>query len=143
MSETRHDEKVEEKQEKQEEKDEKGRGGWEEKWRRDPLNAITWAAILIWAGVVLLVENAGLLARYEGWEAWSFILLGAGVIVLLKAVVSAAVPEYRRPVGGDIVLGFILIGVGLGDLVGWTVVGPLVLIAIGISILLRGMVGRR
>lgn len=34
-----------------EEKDEKGREeSWDEKWRRDPLNAAGWALLLIWLG---------------------------------------------------------------------------------------------
>ena len=48
------------------EKDEKERSKQEEKtaeekWQRDPLGATIWALVLIWAGVVLLAENLGLL----------------------------------------------------------------------------------
>ena len=134
-------EKDEEKREKDEEKEEKS---WDEKWRRDPLGAAVWAAILIWAGVVLLVENIGLLAgvRILGArpEAWPIILIGAGVIVLLEVLVRLLVPSYRRPVGGSLVFAIILVGAGLGDIFGWNVVWPVVLIAIGVSLLLRGLI---
>jgi len=118
-----------------EEKDEKGKEeGWEEKWRRDPLNAALWAIILIWAGLVLIAINLNILGG--GWKAWPVIFLGAGVIVLLGVVVRLLVPAYRRPVTGNIIFGFILLGIGLGELTRWDVVGALVLIAIGVSILL-------
>lgn len=139
MSEQRRDEKWEKEEEKKHEKEEKS---WDEKWRRDPLSAIVWAAILIWAGLVLFGENLGLLVRYEQLEAWSLIFLGAGVIVLLEVVVRLLVPDLRRGVTGTLIFGLILLAIGLGDLVSWTLIGPLVLIAIGLSILLRGVIGR-
>ena len=139
MSERQHGEKYE----KEEEKQEKEEKSWEEKWRHDPLNAVGWAAILIWAGLVLLAENLGLLVRYERLETWALIFIGAGLIVLLGVVVRLVVPEYRRPVTGSLILGAVLLAIGLGDLIGEGVVWALVLIAIGAAMLLRGFLGRR
>ena len=134
-------EKEEEKREKETEKEEKT---WEEKWRRDPLGAAVWAAILIWAGLVLLVQNTGLLTNLTigdtSVEAWPIILIGAGLILLLEVAVRVLVPSYRRPVGGSIIFAVIVVGIGLGDLFGWTVVWPLILIAIGVGMLLRGLI---
>ncbi len=151
MAEQRRDEKQDEKEEeKRSEKQEKEGQSWEEKWRRDPLGSIVWALILIWAGVVFLADNLGLLGglRRTGWGdgrgallaigAWDVILMGAGIILLLEVAVRLAIPAYRRPVMGTLILAAVLIGIGLGNLFGWTVVGPLVLIAIGVGILLRG-----
>ncbi len=122
-----------------EEKEEKGKEeSWEEKWRRDPVSAALWAFILIWAGLVLIAVNLNLFGI--GWEAWPIIFLGAGVIVLLGVVVRLLVPAYRKPVTGSIIFGFILVGIGLGELTRWDVVGALVLIAIGVSILLSRFV---
>jgi hypothetical protein len=131
---------MQEKDEKHEEKEEKN---WEEKWRRDPLGGIVWASILIWAGVVLLADNLRLFARFERLEAWAIILIGAGLILLLEVVVRLLVPAYRRAVTGTLILGLILIGAGLGDLLSWNVIGPLILILFGVFILLRGLIGRR
>jgi hypothetical protein len=127
------------------EKDEKGRGeSWEEKWRRDPVDAAGWAAIFIWAGLVLLGDNMGLLDNLSTrLEAWSVIFIGAGVIVLLGVLFRLLVPAYRRPVTGSLIFGVILLGIGLGEVVGWVVIGPLVLIAIGVGVLLRGLLGGR
>ncbi len=123
-------------EEKQEEKQ-------DEKWRRDPLSAIVWAGILIWAGVVLLAGNLGFLAnlgiRGTYWETWPIIFIGAAVIVFLEALVRLVVPAYRRAVGGTLFFAAFLLAIGLGNLVGWSVVGPLLLIAFGLSVLVRGL----
>jgi hypothetical protein len=126
--------------EKQEEKEEKT---WEEKWRSDPLSAIVWAAIFVWAGLVLLVDNLGFLVRFEHLEAWALIFIGAGLIVLLEVTVRLLVPDYRRPVTGTFIFGLVLLAIGLGGAVGWGVIWPLVLIVVGLAILLRGLTGRR
>lgn len=130
MSEQQRHEK-EEKEEKDEEKSQ------EEKWRRDPLSGMVWAAILIWAGLVLLADNLGLLAPLGGIEAWALILIGAGVILLLEVVIRLTMPAYRRAVTGTLIFGLILIGGGLGEMVSWNVMGPLILIGVGAFILLR------
>ena len=127
------------------EKEEKGRDeSWDEKFRRDPLNAAGWAFLFIWAGLVLLAENMGVLDNLRaGLDAWSVIFIGAGVLVLLGVLIRLFVPAYRRPVGGSIVFGFILLGIGLGEVVGWIAIWPLILIGIGVSWLLRMFLGGR
>ena len=132
-----------EKEEKREEKEEKSR---EEKWARDPLSGIVWAAILIWAGLVLLADSFKLLQDVSvlgsPLRAWSLIFAGAGVIVLLEVCVRLVVPVYRRPVIGTFIFGVILLGIGLGDTIGWSVFWPVILIAIGIAILIGGLFRR-
>ena len=129
MSEPRRDEK--------EEKNEKGRDdSWDEKWRRDPVEAAVWAFVLIWAGIVWLLSNTGTLESIFGEkvEWWAVGFLGAGLIVLLGVGARLVVPAWRRPVIGSLILGLIFIGIALGQITGgWVVVGPLVLIGIGIA----------
>jgi hypothetical protein len=134
-------EKEEEKAEKEHEKEEKGQ--WEEKWRRDPLSAARWAIILIWAGIALLVEQLPFMAAIGWLDGWGLAFAGAGVIVLVEAVVRLFVPAYRRPIGGILVLAAIFLGIGLGSLFGWEVTGALILIAIGVGVLLRGLLRRQ
>ncbi len=123
---------------------------FDEKYRRDPLGTIVWPLILIWAGIVLLAENLGILGtllgpnrEFFGSGTWGFIFLGAGVIILLAAFARLLLPEYRRSITGDIILGIVFIGIGLGNLTNWSIVWPLVIIVIGLSILVRAMFPRR
>ena len=139
MSERQRGEK-EEKEEKRQEKEEKS---WDEKWQRDPVNVAMWAAILIWVGLVLLVDNLDFTVNLGWWEAWAVIFMGAGVIVLAQVLIRILVPAYRRPVGGGLILGFVFLGIGLGDMVGWDLVWPLIIIAIGVSLFARGFMRRR
>ncbi len=127
------------------EKQEKGDGeSWDEKWRRDPVEAVIWACVLIWVGIVWLLESVGTWRSLFGTsvEAWSIGFLGAGLIVLLGVVFRLVVPGFRRPVLGSIIFGIILLGIGLGEIINWVAVGAVVLIVIGLAILLRGFVSR-
>jgi len=123
------------------EKDEKDRGGnWDEKWRRDPIDAAGWALILIWAGLALIADNLGYLDRFDTrLETWGLIFAGAGVIVLLQVLIRLVVPAYRRPIVGSVIFAVILLGIGLGDLVGWSMIWAVGLIVIGAAYLLRGL----
>jgi hypothetical protein len=141
MADKEYREKEEEKREEKEEKE--GEKSWDEKWRRDPLSALVWAAILIWAGLVLLADNLGVLVRFEQLNAWGLIFLGAGLIVLLEVAVRWLLPDYRRPVIGSLILAVVLIAVGLGDLVTWDIIWPLALILLGVLIVVRGFFWRR
>jgi hypothetical protein len=141
------------------EKDEKDRQKHEEKtveekWRRDPLGAVIWGAILIWAGLVFLAENMGMLGSLPVFPlfpgltamrlgAWNIVFAGAGIIILIGVAIRLMVPAYREPIGGSLVLAAILIGIGLGDLFGWEVIWPLIIIAIGLGILLRSLFRQR
>lgn len=118
---------------------------WDEKWKRDPLSGIIWAAILIWAGIAFLVWNLGLLddVRLPGdASAWSFVIAGAGLILLAEVVIRLLVPAYSGPIGGALVLGVILLGAGLGDITGSDLVWPLIIIAAGLVVLFRGFTRR-
>jgi hypothetical protein len=131
----------------------------DEKDRRDPLGAISGAAFLIWAGVVLLMNNLGqvkLLTSVldqlnvpEMWfpihlpfvdlRVWQAFFLGWAVIVLAEALIRTLVPIYRWNVVGNLIWAGILLGVTLGR---WMVIGPAVLIAIGLAVLIQGFIHR-
>lgn len=127
----------------------------EEKWRRDPLGSVIWALILIWAGVVWLLDNLNQLDNLKnrltppglewlpmGVGVWGLILTGAGMLLLVEVLIRSLVPAYRRPVIGTIILAFVFLGLGLGNLVSWGLIWPVILIAIGLSIILRGLTAR-
>ncbi len=79
----------------------------------------------------------GAISRIGG--AWSIVLIGAGVILLIEVLIRLLLPVYRRPVIGTIIFAIILIALGLGDLISWNIVWPIILIALGLSILYRGL----
>lgn len=146
MTEPRMDErpeKLEKEEEKEEEKHtEKDEKSWDEKWRRDPLSSAIFAVVLIWAGLVLMGENMGLLGALRPLGAWDLIFTGAGVLVLLAAAIRVMVPSYRRPVAGTVVIGLVLLAIGLGDVFGAGTVWALALIILGLGLLIRGLARR-
>jgi hypothetical protein len=143
-----YDEKSEEKYEKEDEKH-------EEKHSRDPLSSLSWALILIWAGLVFLASNLGWLDAIqvaqtlpEGFNfvnlsIWSVIFMGAGVIIFIEALIRTFVPAYRSSTGGSFFLAAIFLGIGLSRIFGWEVVWPFILIAMGLSALASALIRRR
>lgn len=151
-----------EKDEKQKsEKDEKELLKHDEKVeQRDTLSSVVWAFILIWAGLVFLAVNSGWLdrmlaegsfAKYlpKGMEVfepavWGIIMLGAGVILLVEAVIRLLVPQFYRHLGGTLVVAAIFIAIGLGNIFqNWTIIWPFMLIALGATILLGGLLRKK
>lgn len=113
---------------------------WDEKNRRDPLSSMLWAGILIWAGVAFLIQNLGLLDAIglpASFDGWSLVFAGAGVIILAGVLIRLAVPEYSGPVTGQVILGMIFLAIGLDDVYGWQIIGPVAIIVIGVVVLIR------
>jgi len=143
--EKQYDEKDEKELEKHDEKVEEN----------DKLSSITWAFILIWAGIVFLATNMGwfdqlgitidqswVFRSLEDWNTfgvWNLIAMGAGAIILLEAIARLLLPTYRRHIGGTLIVAAVFIGLGLGGWFSWTYMWPLILIAVGINVLLTGL----
>jgi hypothetical protein len=122
--------------------------------------ALSLVAFLIWAGVVLLLSNLGqaqvltsVLDRLnvpEMWlpvnlpfvdlRVWQAFFLGWAVIVLAEALIRTLVPIYRWNVIGNLFWAGILLGITLGR---WMIIGPAVLIAIGLAVLIQGFIRPR
>ena len=139
MSEHRRNEKEEEKREKEDEK--RSEKSWDEKWRHNPVRMVTLAIILIWGGIVALISTGNLIS-VGWWDGGSVFLVGTGVILLVKAAIRM-MPAHRRSVGGTVIIGIILIGVGLGELISWNYVWPIILIAIGVGLVIGIFLRRR
>ncbi len=121
-----------------------------QRYERDRISAITWAFILIWAGLVFLASNTGYMERFSfalpglpdglrGLSTWSMIFLGAGFILLLEVVARIIFPQTRRNFLGSLILAVVFIGIGMGQYFSWSVIGPIILIALGLSFLLKGV----
>lgn len=143
MSEERRDRNYGEKQEKQEKEEEKHEKSWEEKWRRDPLNAAVWAIILIWGGLVLLAGNLGLYDAFERIDGWEIFFVGAGGVLLLEVLFRVLTPAYRQPIIGNLILAFVFLAIGLGGLIGWGVIWGLIIVGIGVYVLFSGLRRRK
>jgi len=121
----------------------------------DRLSSITWAFILIWAGFVFLAHNMDWFSRvglevagtwsfdsfgdFRNFGVWNLIALGAGAILVLETIARLLIPEFRRNVGGSLIVAAVFIGVGLGGWFNWTYLWPVILIAVGFNILLKGL----
>jgi len=133
-------EKDEKEEEKTREKSEKPRDVGE-KWRQDPVSGVVFSAILIMAGFVLILDNLNVpIFRNNGW---SIALVFAGLLVALGAAVRVLMPEYRRPIRSTLIVATVLVGIGLGNLLGWAIVWPLIIIAVGVGILLTGLLRKQ
>lgn len=125
----------------------------------DKLSAIAWALILMWAGFVFLARNMGWFAQYgidvdwmwtfdgfgdfRSFGVWNLIALGAGVILVLETITRLLLPQYRRHVGGSLIVAAVFIGVGLGGWFNWAYLWPVILIAVGVNLLLKGIFRRK
>jgi hypothetical protein len=139
----RHNEKQDEKQgEKEQEKQQEKGQGLDEKYRRNPLGFISFALLVIWLGVTLLLQNAGVIDDSD--HGWAIFFWGGGIIILVLAVFRLVIPRFRRPVVGSFVWGAIWLGIGFGLWYDkWEVIGPIVIIAIGVAVLVGRLVPRR
>jgi hypothetical protein len=132
----------------------------DEKQQQDLLSSVVGAIFLIWLGVVLLAANAGFLSAFTdildslpirfydipfefpfvGMRAVQVFLVGGGLILLLEVIIRLLVPVFRAHVLGTLVGAVAMLSIGMGY---WEIIGPLILIAIGATILLRGFIRRR
>lgn len=116
-------------------------GGWENwcGWCRkgDRVDTFGWAAVFIWAGLVLLADITGFASGLVWWDGWGVFFTGAGIIVLVGTAFRTITPRYRRSVLGGLIFGTILLGIGLGDIVSWF--WPAALLAVGITILIKAL----
>lgn len=92
-------------------------GGWEGWCAEDRLDAIGWAGVFIWGALVLLAEVTNFSENFSCWDGWGVFFVGLAAIVLVETAILWLVPEYRRQgLAWGLVFGFILLGIGLGDL---------------------------
>jgi hypothetical protein len=106
-------------------------------WRTDRFDALAWAALFLWAAVLMVVASTGVADARVWWDGWSLFFTGAGVIVITKVVARTYSPARRRYETPSVIFGTILMAIGLGGYVGAGLFWPVVLAIIAGSILFR------
>jgi hypothetical protein len=119
--------------------DEKGATGQNAERKR--MDAIWWAGVLIWIGLVLGAETLDILPRIgDGGEWWLWIFLGAGLWALALNVFRTT-SGWPNPSTWDWIWTAIILLVGLGGVVNIAgeIVGAVVLVGIGVVFLVRAL----
>lgn len=132
-----------EKEEKaQEKQDEKGQG-LDEKYKRNPLGFVTFALAVIWLGIFLLLQNQDVFARDD--RGWAIFVWGLAGLAAIEVWLRLTVPRWRQPVVGRVIWAAIWAGVGVGlwSEGNWEIIGPIVLIAIGVAMVVGRILPRR
>ena len=121
-----------------------------EKHPNDPLDALTWGLILIWAGFIFLASNLGWLEQIrfqplgiDGIGTWPAIFIGIGLLVFLEAIIRSLIPAYRASIAGNLFTAAISLGIGLGMVMGFQLVWPFILIAMGLSAIASALLKHR
>jgi hypothetical protein len=98
---------------------------------------VGWGLFLILVGVLFLADNRGLLQEGRGW---SYFVIGIGGIFVIGFFVQFFGAAVNRWSGiGGLVAGLALISVGIAFLNGFGDWWPLVLVAVGVAFLFRGL----
>ena len=108
----------------------------------DTLGRVVWGAILMYAGLVLLADQTGYLPTSRNADWWSWIMLGAGGLFLLEALIRVVSVDLHGPDLGRLILGLVLLAFGASAVFGVTnpwAWWPVIPILIGVSLLFRGL----
>jgi hypothetical protein len=106
------------------------------------LEAIYWAGVVIWVGLVFGADRLGYLPQIGGADAWSWIFFGAGLYGLLMALFRVTSPDYSNPTTWDYVWAGIFLILGLSGMFSVNIAWPLILVLVGVAILGKALLRR-
>lgn len=104
---------------------------------RSALSGIFGELMIVWLGVVFLLDRQGLLAPGVGW-VWYF-LLGIGAILLAEVIACQLLPQHRQPSAGRLIAALVLIAIGAWQITGLGEWWPLLLIAAGLVLIVNSL----
>lgn len=126
------------------EKGEKGRekGEKPEKGRGDLRGPIIGGGILIWLGLLVYLDQAGII---QSADIGGLFLMGIGVLLILGGLMGKTTTG--RPMLGFLIGGVVAIVIGVGSLRGFNFLGPFVgavfLVLIGLLVIFLAVNARR
>lgn len=113
-----------------------------EKETRKRIDAMYWAGVFIWAGLVFGADSLGILPQIGAASAWSWVFFGAGLYALAGNFYRASSPDWPAPTAWDYIWAALLLIFGLGGIFNVDVAFPVILIVIGVAFL-GGVLFRR
>jgi hypothetical protein len=108
-----------------------------EEQERQPYNTYYWAGVLIWAGLVFVLDSLDALPQIGAAGAWSWVFFGAGLYALVGSFWRTSSPDRLDPRMGDYLWAIVLILFGIGGVTDLDIAWPLVLILLGGSLLIN------
>ncbi len=102
---------------------------------RKRVDAIYWAGVFIWAGLVFGADSLGILPQVGAASAWSWVFFGAGLYALVGNFFRASSPDWPAPTGWDYIWAAILLIIGLGGIFNVDVAFPVILMVVGLAFL--------
>jgi len=116
------------------------RGGWHDGWRRSPANGLFWGLLLVIGGGMFLLRNLGML-DFDMRAFWPVIPIAVGISHLVTRPHPFAITSGMVLTSLGVVLllrSLQILSFGTG-----AVIWPVILIAVGGSMLLRRALGHK
>lgn len=98
---------------------------------RQYYNAVYWAGVLIWAGLVFVLDSLGSLPEIGAASAWSWVFFGAGLYALVGSFWRTVSPAHLNSTIGDYIWAIVLMLFGIGGVIELDITWPVVLILLG------------
>ena len=105
----------------------------------DEYGALIGGGIIIWLGVLLLLQNQGILRGDFG----GYFLMGIGIILALRGLIAFQKPEESDTANGFLIGGGIILLIGAGITYNIRDWWAFLLIGLGLVIIYRGTMARR
>ena len=101
------------------------------------IDAIYWAAVFIWAGLIFGIDNFERLPEIGNATAWSWVFAGAGLIALLGNIIRVSAPDWPNPTTWDYIWSGFWLVLGLSGFFAVDIFWPVVLTLAGAAILVN------
>lgn len=106
---------------------------------RSRMESIYWAGALIWVGLVFGAAELGYIPQIGNASSWSWALLGVGLYGTVLNLYSTISPDINVTTTGDYLWSGFWLVLGLSGFFTINIFWPIVLLAIGVVILVKGL----